>query len=106
MKDSKTKTEESTRLTYTGFRHSSCHTYLETSVSESHHLPGWVARTDVPVNMRERGGWGQGGSGGGWGRIKCTIGRGWSWNWNTLECCLLLIDKARANVICLFIMNR
>ncbi len=34
MKDSKTKDEESTRLTYTGFRHSYCHTYLETSVSE------------------------------------------------------------------------
>jgi hypothetical protein len=35
MKDSKTKTEESTRLTYnTGLYHSCCHTYLETSVSE------------------------------------------------------------------------
>jgi hypothetical protein len=38
MKDSKTKAEESTRLTYTGLCHSYCHTYLEskleTSVSE------------------------------------------------------------------------
>jgi hypothetical protein len=34
MKDSKTKAEESTRLTYTGLRHSCCHTYLETSVSQ------------------------------------------------------------------------
>ncbi len=34
MKDSKTNTEESTRLTYTGLRHSCCHTYLETSVSQ------------------------------------------------------------------------
>ncbi len=34
MKDSKTKAEESTRLTYTGLRHSFCHTYLETSVSQ------------------------------------------------------------------------
>jgi hypothetical protein len=36
-------------------------------------LPGCVTRTDAPVYMRERGGWGQGGSGGGWGHIKCTI---------------------------------
>jgi hypothetical protein len=28
MKDSKTKAEESTRLTYTGLRHSCCHTYF------------------------------------------------------------------------------
>ena len=28
MKDSKTKAEESTRLAYTGLRHSCCHTYL------------------------------------------------------------------------------
>ncbi len=34
MKDSKTKTEESTRLGYTGFRHSCCHTHLDTSVSQ------------------------------------------------------------------------
>jgi hypothetical protein len=34
MKDSKTKAEESTRLTYTGVCHSCCHTYLETSVSQ------------------------------------------------------------------------
>ncbi len=33
MKDSKTKVEEYTHLTYTGLRHSCCHTYLETSVS-------------------------------------------------------------------------
>jgi len=31
MKDSKTKSEESTRLAYTGLRHSSCHTYLDTA---------------------------------------------------------------------------
>jgi hypothetical protein len=34
MKDSKTKAEESTRLTYTGLCHSCYHTYLETSVSD------------------------------------------------------------------------
>jgi hypothetical protein len=33
MKDSKTKTEESTHLTYTGLRHSFCHTHLERDVS-------------------------------------------------------------------------
>ena len=35
MKDSKTKVEDSTRLTYTGLRHSCCHTHLDTSVSRS-----------------------------------------------------------------------
>ena len=30
MKDSKTKSEESTRLEYTGLRHSCCHIYLDT----------------------------------------------------------------------------
>ncbi len=30
----KTKSEESTHLTYTGLRHSYCNTYLETSVSQ------------------------------------------------------------------------
>ena len=34
MKDSKTKTEESTRLPCTGLCHSCCHAYLETSVSQ------------------------------------------------------------------------
>jgi hypothetical protein len=29
MKDSKTKEEESTHLTYTGLNHSCCHTYLD-----------------------------------------------------------------------------
>jgi hypothetical protein len=32
MKDSKTKAKESTRLAYTGLRHSCCHTHLDTSV--------------------------------------------------------------------------
>jgi hypothetical protein len=54
MKDSNTKVEESTRLTYTGLCHSFCHTHLDTSVSQC--LPGCVARTDAPVYMRERGG--------------------------------------------------
>jgi hypothetical protein len=35
MKDSKTKVEESTRLTYTGLCHSCCHTYLERSETSS-----------------------------------------------------------------------
>ncbi len=39
---------------------------------------GGVTRTDGPVYIRERGGWGQGGSGGGWGLIKCTI-LNWFW---------------------------
>jgi hypothetical protein len=34
MKDSKTKAEESTRLTYTGLCHSYCRTHLDVSVSE------------------------------------------------------------------------
>jgi hypothetical protein len=34
MKDSKTKTEESARLGYTGLCHSCCHTHLDMSVSE------------------------------------------------------------------------
>jgi hypothetical protein len=33
MKDSKTKEEESTRLAYTGLRHSCCHTYLDSRYS-------------------------------------------------------------------------
>jgi hypothetical protein len=36
-------------------------------------VPGWVVRSDAPVCMRERGGWGQGGSGGGWGRKGITV---------------------------------
>jgi hypothetical protein len=47
MKDSKTKAEESTRLTYTGFRHSYCHTYLETSVSER-----WVSSVGLRSENR------------------------------------------------------
>jgi hypothetical protein len=34
MKDSSTKTEESTRLGYTGLCHSCCHAHLDTSVSQ------------------------------------------------------------------------
>jgi hypothetical protein len=59
MKDSKTKAEESTRLTYTGLRHSYCRTHLDVSVSErSPTSVGFrcVARTDEPVYIRERGG--------------------------------------------------
>ncbi len=61
MKDSKTKSEESTRITYTGLSHSCCHTYLETSVSQRQATSaglctGCVGRSDAPVYMRERGG--------------------------------------------------
>jgi hypothetical protein len=49
MKDWKTKSEESTRLTYTGLRHSSRHTYLETSVS--HYLKRWMGVGGVPHGL-------------------------------------------------------
>ena len=49
------------------------HTSIHQSCRRRQNMPGWVAITDAPVCMRERGGWGQGGSGEGWGRIKCTI---------------------------------
>ncbi len=37
--------------------------HLCTYVSEGHTVPGWVAGSDAPVYMRERGGWGRGGCG-------------------------------------------
>ena len=41
MKDSKTKEEESTRLTYTGLRHSCCNTYLDSQFRRGRQrLPG------------------------------------------------------------------
>jgi hypothetical protein len=51
MKDSKTKPEESTHLTYSGLHHSYCHVYLDRQC-----LPGCVPRTDTPVYIREGGG--------------------------------------------------
>jgi hypothetical protein len=57
MKDSKTKPEESTRLTYTGLCHSCCHTHLDTSLSRGRKcLSGCVTKSDAPVYMCARGG--------------------------------------------------
>jgi hypothetical protein len=48
MKDSKIKVKESTHLTYTGLCHSSCHTYLDTSVSlRSHPVVYYKSRKRV-----------------------------------------------------------
>jgi hypothetical protein len=62
MKDSKTKSEDSTRLGYTELSFLLSY-ILRQSRGVGQRLSGRVARTDAPVYMRERGGGGRGGCG-------------------------------------------